>query len=512
MTLGITSIWENIDASDIDPKYNSSDYTIEGTETKDANGKLLSRTYTIRDKNGNVIRTGSITYDADGKPTVKSYIEHYDKPTPLVTIKEKAPDGDPTGEALALLDPAVEAATTESTEVITYNEDGSEYKSESEVKKTFDGGGHTEMDYETTGKVKEGELLPEERNGEGDVTTSEGDHFDAETHETWTDEQDGDVTHKSEIELTGDDGMKITEKKIDTDNDRNGAADEGKMTSTQVETTEIPTEKQEDIANTVLEQTGSDTTIKVDQNATQDSTTTVTSDGKLETTVKGVDSTSTLEIDNPTNKFNDGSYSTQQAQIQAGESTTGSISRSSSLGSDNPPVAETDYSFGDSGNSGTYEFTSRNGTKNQELYGYPGKTKTEYTLEYNQSTGKVTETVTVWSVDRDGNYLDILDDRSSTVDYQVNDVTITSPRGEVTIKYNPNTEAGQRYLAETVATMTTTESNTDLIYDNCRQGFDYNGQMHAAEDITITYNGGEFSNGSQIYTNDADGGNVKPKN
>lgn len=507
MTVGITTVWENIDATDIDPKYNSGDYTIEGTETRDANGKLLSRTYTIRDKDGNIIRTGSITYDDEGKPTVKSYIERYDKPTPIVTIKEKAPAGDPTGEALALLDPTVEAATTEATEAITYSADGTEFKSESEVKKTFDGGGHAEMEYETTGKVVDGELLPEERNGEGDVTTSEGDHFDAETHETWNDEGERTV-HDTEVELTGDDGMTVKEHKIDIDENRDGVPDEGMKSSVAVETENIPTEKQEKVATTILENAGSDTSLTVKQNGEFSAEVVVSDDGKtsIETTMTGVERTNSVETNTPANQNNDMGYSTANTSVQNEDETVGRIVRTKSFIDGKTqerrevPIFETEVALGDKGNSGSMTVTSRQ----------QHKTETEYSLEYDPKTHMVTETTAEYPVDASGERGEATSERTHQVRYEVNTVEVRNETGSVTITFNPNTDAGSRYLAETVASMVSDENSGAVAYDYA-YNIEYPQQgppIVRIPDygIEIELKGGQsVSPGGEIYSWDQDG-------
>ena len=194
-TIGVTRTWDDIKASDIDPKFGD-DYKAEGTATYDANGNLLSRTYTIYDKDGNVVRSGTIHYDSDGKPTLVNYVEHYDKPTPKEKIIEYALPGDEKG-LTPYFDDEVEAEKTQSDSKTVYEEDEDgdgvvDYEKDSHVKKEFSDGAKTDMDYKEEGKAtiienEEGEVSVEDSpaviDGEGTLTTPDGTEYGAETHE-----------------------------------------------------------------------------------------------------------------------------------------------------------------------------------------------------------------------------------------------------------------------------------------------------------------------------------------
>ncbi len=193
-TIGVTRTWDDIKASDIDPKFGD-DYKAEGTAVYDANGKLLSRTYTIYDKDGNVVRSGTIHYDNDGKPTLVNYVEHYDKPTPKEEIIEHALPGDEKG-LTPYFDDEVEAEKTISDSKTVYEEDEDgdgvvEYEKESHEEKEFTDGAKTDMDYKEEGKATitetEGEVTvedsPEVIDGEGTLTVPDGTEYGAKTHE-----------------------------------------------------------------------------------------------------------------------------------------------------------------------------------------------------------------------------------------------------------------------------------------------------------------------------------------
>ena len=55
------------DPKEIGDEFDNENYAVKGTETVDADGKVISRTYTVYDKDGNIVQTGTIKYDSEGK-------------------------------------------------------------------------------------------------------------------------------------------------------------------------------------------------------------------------------------------------------------------------------------------------------------------------------------------------------------------------------------------------------------------------------------------------------------
>ena len=189
---GTTRAWENIDPSEIDSKFKDG-YTVTGIETLDASGKVISRTYTVYNDKGEVVRTGSIYYDKDGKPIISNYIEHYDKPTPAEEISKHAVPGDDTG-LTAYFDDDVEAVKTEREEKTAYapDDDGdgvTTYEELAHEKKEFADGAETDMNYDTVGVATETDLGVEKdpriSDGEGTLETPDGEVYDVTTHEEW---------------------------------------------------------------------------------------------------------------------------------------------------------------------------------------------------------------------------------------------------------------------------------------------------------------------------------------
>ena len=234
MSVGRTVSWDDIKPEDIDSKFKEG-YTAEGTRTYDANGNLISCTYTIKDKDGNIIRSGTIHYDSDGKPTIVNYVEHYDKPTPKDEITQYAVKGDDTGYT-AYFDDEIEAEKTEVESKTEYvgdtDGDGKEnYEEKSHEKKEFTDGAKTDMNYETEGEAvvvqnEDGttdvDKQPEVRDGKGTLTTAEGEVLDATTHEEW-----GIYGRKeTEIDLkdqkTGDTVVDSTDTTFEVDDDKFG--------------------------------------------------------------------------------------------------------------------------------------------------------------------------------------------------------------------------------------------------------------------------------------------------
>ena len=76
------------DAGDIDERFKNGGYEVTGTETHDKDGKLVKRTYTVYDRDGNVVQTGVIEYN-ESEQEISRVTKNYRNGVP-VTEEEAA--------------------------------------------------------------------------------------------------------------------------------------------------------------------------------------------------------------------------------------------------------------------------------------------------------------------------------------------------------------------------------------------------------------------------------------
>jgi hypothetical protein len=93
MSIEITKTWLP-SAGDIDEKFKDGGFEVTGTETLDANGKVVKRTYTVYDKDGVVVQTGVIEYDENEKE-IKRTVKNYKDGVAFDPTGSPQPSGEP---------------------------------------------------------------------------------------------------------------------------------------------------------------------------------------------------------------------------------------------------------------------------------------------------------------------------------------------------------------------------------------------------------------------------------
>ena len=238
ISVGRTDTWKDVDLSKIDPKlaeeYPSGDYSGEGTVTYDADGNVTGKTYTIRDKEGNIVASGTIKYDEKGMPEYKEYVQKYVKPseettvvehnliaTPPEEIPEKAAEGDATNLTAYTSDETVpEERTTVEQVDYTENDDGTtDYEAHRTVEEEYADGAKLNLEVEETGQAavtenedgtKAVDTDPEHSKATGTLETPDGEVHDVKEEENWGERGYHDKT--TEISKDGETEVAATEQ------------------------------------------------------------------------------------------------------------------------------------------------------------------------------------------------------------------------------------------------------------------------------------------------------------
>lgn len=174
---------ENYEGTSLEEFGYDDTYTISGTVNKDADGNIISETYYIRNKDGELVQSGVITYDENHNKNVEQYVVEYEKPSTTEEIDEAKKVIEQKGEPAELeyLDGELtsEKKNSSSDTDIT----GDKFETTEDKEETFSDGSKVQSKKTTTGSVTEGkegqELVAEESHEEGTIETK-GESFDYE--------------------------------------------------------------------------------------------------------------------------------------------------------------------------------------------------------------------------------------------------------------------------------------------------------------------------------------------
>ena len=204
---------ENYESSSAEKFGYKEGYTASGTILRDEQGNIISETYYIMNKDGTIVQTGVITYNADGTSKIEEYIKNYENPgtTEIIETVKQELEEKQLPEELAYLNGSMnpESENVKTNTKYSHSENGEEivYSEETHAEKTFADGTELSSDEKAQGILGEnGEKLPNQESEDTTITHSDGTEKDIHRETTFVsgikDEEIITVSSQGEVEAT----------------------------------------------------------------------------------------------------------------------------------------------------------------------------------------------------------------------------------------------------------------------------------------------------------------------